>query len=117
MYLSWSFHIPPIYLGPPFRRSRPSLGGGPLTVAFYARRGHGRPRAPWPCPRTRVPGTPLPGDRAAHGGLQVPPLVFSACDSATRNAATAVANNGANAPRQVTSQMIVAVAWRASCSG
>jgi hypothetical protein len=59
----------------------------------------------------------LAGETAAHGGLQVPPLVFSACDSATRNAATAVANNGANAPHQVTSQVIVAVAWRAPCSG
>ena len=45
--------------------------------------------------------------------------MFSACDSATRNAATAVVNNGAStsptppAPCQVTSQVIVAVAWNA----
>jgi hypothetical protein len=52
-------------------------------------------------------------------GRQVAPLVFSAWDSATRNAATAVVNNGGNAPPappapcQVTSQVIVADAWKA----
>jgi hypothetical protein len=55
----------------------------------------------------------------APGGRQVAPLVFSAWDSATRNAATAVVNNGGSippAPRvpcQVTSQVIVAVARNA----
>ena len=55
----------------------------------------------------------------APDGRQVPPLVFSAWDSATRNAATAVVNSGAStpptppAPCQVTSQVIVAVAWKA----
>jgi hypothetical protein len=47
-------------------------------------------------------------------------LVFSAWDTATRNVATAVVNNGADAPpapRQVTSQVIVAVAWKAPCFG
>jgi hypothetical protein len=34
LYLSWSFGVPAIYLGLPFRRSWPSHGGGPLTVAF-----------------------------------------------------------------------------------
>ena len=54
----------------------------------------------------------------APGRRQVP-LVFSAWDSATWNAATAVVNNGGNAPPappapcQVTSQVIVAVAWKA----
>jgi hypothetical protein len=43
----------------------------------------------------------LAGETARHtAGLQVPPPVFSACDSAIRNAATAVANNGANAPHR-----------------
>ena len=57
------------------------------------------------------------------GGRQVPPLVFSAWDAAARNVATAVVNNDANAPPappapcQVTSQVIVAVAWKAPCSG
>jgi len=58
----------------------------------------------------------LAGEAAlAPGGRQVPPLVFSAWDSATRNAATAVVNNGGNAPPappapcQVTSHVIVAV--------
>jgi hypothetical protein len=47
-------------------------------------------------------------------------LAVSAWDAAARNVATAVVNNGANAPpapRQVTSQVIVAVAWKAPCSG
>jgi hypothetical protein len=45
--------------------------------------------------------------------------VFSAWDSATRNAATAVVNSGGStppappAPCQVTSQVIVADAWNA----
>jgi hypothetical protein len=62
---------------------------------------------------------PLPWrPRLAPGGRQVP-LVFSAWDSATRNAATAVVNNGGStppappAPCQVISQVIVAVAWNA----
>ena len=46
--------------------------------------------------RTRF--APLLGDRAVPGGRQVPPLVFSARDSATRNVATTVVNNGANTP-------------------
>jgi len=55
----------------------------------------------------------------APGGRQVPALVFSAWDSATRNAATAVVNSGGNAPPappapcHVTSQVIVAVAVNA----
>jgi len=55
----------------------------------------------------------------APDGRQVPPLVFSAWDSATRNAATAVVNSGAStppappAPCQVMSQVIVAVTWKA----
>ena len=55
----------------------------------------------------------------APGGRQVPPLVSSAWDSATRNAATAVVNSGGStppappAPCQVTSQVIVAVARNA----
>ena len=67
----------------------------------------------------RVDTVPDPAGETALGARrrQVPPLVFSAWDSATRNAATAVANNGANAPHQVTSQVIVAVAWRVPCSG
>ena len=61
---------------------------------------------------------PLPGGRR-RPGRQVPPLVFSAWDSATRNAATAVVNSGGSAPPappapcQVMSQVIVAVAWNA----
>jgi hypothetical protein len=45
--------------------------------------------------------------------------VFRASDSATRNAAVAVVNSGGStppappAPYQVTSQVIVAVAWKA----
>ena len=63
------------------------------------------------CPRREAALSP--------GGRQVPPLVFSAWDSATRNAATAVVNSGGStppappAPCQVTSQVIVAVAWKA----
>jgi len=55
----------------------------------------------------------------APGGRQVPPLVFSAWDSATRNAATAVVNSGGSAPPappapcQVISHVIVAVALNA----
>jgi hypothetical protein len=55
----------------------------------------------------------------APGGRQVPPPVFSAWDSATRNAATAVVNSGGStppappAPCQVTSHVIVAVARKA----
>ena len=54
------------------------------------------------------------------GGRQVPPLVFGTWDAATRNVATAVVNYDTNAPpapRQATSQVIVAVAWTAPCSG
>jgi len=53
LYLSWSFGVPAVYLGLPFRRSWPSHGGGLLTVAFHARRGPGGPRAPWPWTRAR----------------------------------------------------------------
>ena len=55
----------------------------------------------------------------APGGRQVAPLVFSAWDSATRNAAVAVVNSGGSAPPappapcQVISHVIVAVAWNA----
>ena len=63
---------------------------------------------------------PLASETApAPGGRQVTPLVFSAWDSATRNAATAVVNSGASippappAPCQVMSQVIVAVTWKA----
>ena len=62
---------------------------------------------------------PLPWrPRLAPGGRQVP-LVSSAWDTATRNAATAVVNSGGStppappAPRPVTSQVIVAVARNA----
>ena len=34
LYLSWTFRVPPVYLGLPFRRSRRSHGGGLLTAAF-----------------------------------------------------------------------------------
>jgi len=88
MYLACTYCVPAIYLGPPFRRSRPSRGGGPLTVACT--RGTGLEAAgaqSCPC-RTTAP---------APGWRQVP-LVFSAWDSATRNAATAVVNSGASTP-------------------
>ena len=55
----------------------------------------------------------------APGGRQVPPLVFSARDSATRNASVAIVNSGGSAPPappapcQVTSQVNVAEAWNA----
>jgi len=69
--------------------------------------------ASWPWPADAVPA--LTREAAlAPGGRQVTPLVFSAWDSATRNAATAVVNNGGStppappAPCQVTSQVIVA---------
>jgi hypothetical protein len=55
----------------------------------------------------------------AAGRRQVPPLVSSAWDSSTWNAATAVVNSGSStlpapsAPCQVMSQVIVAVARNA----
>jgi hypothetical protein len=98
MYLTCTFlgpfGVPAIYLGPHFHRSRPSHGGGPLTVAFHAWGGPEDPGVPWSLPRARF--LPLPGGRAGVWRRQVPPLVSSACDSATRNAATAVVNNGAS---------------------
>jgi hypothetical protein len=118
LYLFWSFHIPPVYLGQSFRRSRPSPGGGPLTVAFHARRGPWKTRGALALHADAAPAL-APEAAPAPGGRQVPPLVSSAWDSATRNAATAVVNNGAStppappAPRQVTSQVIVAVARNA----
>ena len=72
---------------------------------------------PWSCTRGRG-SCPRRKTAQAPGGRQVP-LVFSAWDSATRNAATAVVNSGAStppapsAPCHVTSQVIVAVAWKA----
>jgi hypothetical protein len=65
------------------------------------------------------PGAALARRPRRRPGRQVAPLVFSAWDSATRNAATAVVNSGDStppappAPCQVTSQVIVAVAWNA----
>lgn len=100
-----------------FARSLQPAGGGPLTVAFHARRGPGGPREPGLLRPVAVPAL-APETAPAPGGRQVP-LVFSACDSATRNAATAVVNSGGStppappAPCQVTSQVIVAVAWKA----
>ena len=69
LYLSWSFRIPAIYVGPPFRRSRPSPGGGLPTVASHVRRGleaegarsSTRGRGSCPCPGDRV------GARRASG--------------------------------------------------
>ena len=65
-----------------------------------------RPAAPAPHERTKPPAgsltrcmtTEVGSNPAVQGGRQVPPLVFSAWDSATRNAATAVVNSGGNAP-------------------
>jgi hypothetical protein len=94
LYLFWSFRIPAIYLRPPFRWSRPSHGGGPLTVAYHARRGPGRTGDALALPVNAVPAV----TGRPPGGRQVPPLVFSAWDSATRNAATAVVNSGGSAP-------------------
>jgi hypothetical protein len=70
-------------------------------------------------PADAVPA--LAGETAlAPGGCQVASLVFSAWDSATRNAATAVVNNGGGssppappAPCPVISQVIAAVVWNA----
>jgi hypothetical protein len=84
LYLLWSARIPAIYLGPPFRRSRPSHSGGPLTVAYHPRRGPGGPRAPWSCTRARFRA--LPGGSA--GGRQVPPLVFSVSHGSPRGPAS-----------------------------
>ena len=117
MYLACTFRVPAIYPGPLSRRSRPSAGGGPLTVALDARRGPGRLSAPGRLRAGAVPAL-APETAPAPGGRQVP-LVFSACDSATRNAAAAVVNSGGSAPPappapcQVTSQVNVAVAWKA----
>jgi hypothetical protein len=117
LYLFWSFRIPAIYLGPRFRWSRPSHGGGPLTVAYHSRRGPWRTGDALALPADAVPA--LAAKPRRHPGRQVPPLVFSAWDSATRNAATAVVNSGGStppappAPCQVTSQVIVAVARNA----
>jgi len=69
-------------------------------------------------PADAVPAL-APETALAPGGRQVPPLVFSAWDSATRKAATAVVNSGGStppappAPCQVTSQVTVAVARNA----
>ena len=113
MYLAWSFGVPGIYLGLPFRRSRPSDGGGPLTVAFTPGPACRAGGASVLCARGRFLSPAL-----APGGRQVP-LVSSAWDSATRNAAAAVVNSGGSTPPappgpcQVTSQVIVAVAVNA----
>jgi hypothetical protein len=70
-------------------------------------------------PLARARFLPLPWRPLAPSGRQVPPLVSSAWDSATRNAATAVVNSGGStppappAPYQVMFQVIVAVAWNA----
>jgi hypothetical protein len=96
VYLTWSFGVPGIYLGLPFRRSRPSHGGGPLTVAFTPARPAG-PRAVHASvlyARGRFLSLAL-----APGGRQVP-LASSAWDSATRNAAAAVVNSGREQRRQ-----------------
>ena len=94
LYLSWSFGVPGIYLGLPFRRSRPSHGGGPLTVAFHPGTAFRAEGASVLCARGRFLSLDL-----APGRRQVP-LVSSAWDSATRNAATAVVNSGAVGYRQ-----------------
>ena len=113
LYLSWSFGVPGIYLGLPFRRSWPSHGGGPLTVAFTPGAACRAEGASVLYARGRLLSLAL-----APGGRQVP-LVSSAWDSATRNAAAAVVNSGGSTPPappvpcQVTSQVIVAVAWNA----
>jgi hypothetical protein len=52
--------------------------------------------APWSCPWMRF--RPCRETALAPGGRQVAPLVFSAWDSATRNAATAVVNSGGSTP-------------------
>jgi hypothetical protein len=118
VYLAWSFRVPAIYLGLPFRRSWPSHGGGPPAVAFHARYGLEDPGCALASPVDAVAA--FAGRlRWRPGGRQVPPLVSSAWDSATRNAAMAVVNSGGStppappAPCQVTSQVIVAVALNA----
>jgi len=66
----------------------------------------GRIRAAAPAPRRRGPPagsrtrrlTSAPRRQRADGRRQVPPLVFSAWDSATWNAATAVVNSGGSTP-------------------
>ena len=63
MYLACTFFGPLVYLGPPFRRSRPSHGGGPLTVAFK--------RAVW-----RTEGAVRLGPSACH---QFRPIRRLAC--------------------------------------
>ena len=120
MYLACTFLGPFIY--PRYTWGRLCAGPGPRTTVvrrpspFTSGAGlEGRRR---PVVGARARFLPSPEDRAGPGGRQVP-LVFSAWDSATRNAATAVVNKGANAPPappapcQVTSQVIVAVAWNA----
>lgn len=108
------FRVPAVYLGLPFRRSWPSHGGGLLTVALRAA-GTWRAEGALVVYADAVPALALE-TALAPSGRQVPPLVFSAWDSATRNAATAVVNSGGStppappAPRQVISQVIVAVA-------
>jgi hypothetical protein len=113
LYLSWSFRVPAKYLRLPFRRSWPSHGGGPLTVAFHLWRGlQGRGRL-GPVRAGPVP-VRCPGARRASGPSGVQRLGLR-----DRNAATAVVNRGGStppvppAPRQVMSQVIVAVAWNA----
>jgi hypothetical protein len=72
LYLLWSARIPAIYLGPPFRRSRPSPGGGPLTVAYHAQRGPGGPDGHMGGSAAHVPVLPtrgfLPDELRVGGG-------------------------------------------------
>lgn len=96
MYLACTFLGPLVYLGLSFCRSLPSPGGGLLTVAFHARGWSGRAGDSLVLPADAV--LAVTGDGRAPGGRQVAPLVFSAWDSATRNAATAVLNSGGNVP-------------------
>jgi len=118
MYLPCTFHGPFVYLRYTWAAFPPVPA---LARRWSADRRLSRPGAglegrgrPGPARAGAVPAL-APEAAPAPGGRQVPPLVSSAWDSATRNAATAVVNNGGStppappAPRHVISQVIVAV--------
>jgi hypothetical protein len=113
VYLSWTCDIPGAAFAPVPALARRWSADRRLSRATRAWKAQGTSVA---CARARfLAGRP----HWRPDGRQVPPLVFSAWDSATRNAAVAVVNSGGStppaprAPCQMMSQVIVAVAVNA----